>query len=101
MPGDRTAQIDLGGKIFTIHAFNIGELRRISKLIMDDKVDGVERGLEIIRMALARAEPQVPVDEFETLEPTFDQVTTASDIILGLAGLKAAGNPPGEGAGAP
>ena len=89
----KTSIITLGTENYKIHAFNVGELRRIAKIIGSD-TDGADKGFEIVKMSLARAEPSVDSDAFELLEPEFDQITVASNVILELAGLKANANPP-------
>ncbi len=102
MPGDRTAKIIFDGVTYTIHAFNIGEMRRVAKLISNGSgLDGFEQAIEIVKMALARAEPKLDLEKFDEMEPQFDQVTATSNAILELAGLKATGNPPAGEAGAP
>lgn len=95
----KTAKITLGGVDYTIHAFNIGELRKVATIIKDDKIVDFEKIFDVVRMALSRSEPPVSADEFEMLEPHVDEMKAASDAILQLAGLQKPADPQ-EGAAA-
>jgi hypothetical protein len=92
----KTAKITLGGEEYTIHAFNIGELERVTDIINSSGTDGGVRvgrvSFAILRIALERAAPSVDPG---TVELDMDELTAASQTILELAGLKAAEpNPP-------
>ncbi len=81
----RTAKIVLDGKDYEVHAFNIGELERIT-------LQGNNAWL-VLRIALERAEPKV--SDPNMLEPTPDEVRQAFAILMKLAGLEqTAANPP-------
>jgi hypothetical protein len=90
MPGKRTATITLDGDEYKIHAFKVGELEQLTE-IFNSEASGTSKSLMVLRLALLRAEP--PVHDFDNMEPTLDEVSTASMAILELAGLKAAANP--------
>lgn len=88
----KTATITLGGTDYTIHAFNIGELEKISLLF---KVQpDASTAFNVLRMALKRAEPKM--DDPDAIElDSIDEVAAASTVILELAGLKKPdANPP-------
>ena len=87
----RTAVIRFGGEDYTIHAFNIGELERVTDILSED-ISGTKKGFAILRIAMERAEPKPP--EFDTIEPEdMAEITDAANKILNLAGLRAE-NPP-------
>lgn len=87
----RTGEITLGGTVYVVHAFNIGELERVT-----DVFQGPPHRVSftVLRIALERAEPKV---DPTTIEATTDEVAAAMMVILELAGLKTAGKagPPG------
>src|SRR5206468_11691356 len=91
MPGKRTATITLDGDSYTVHAFNVGELQQLAGILADDNVQASARSFTILKMALLRANPSV--GDFDSLEPTLDEVMDASKVIMELAGLKATANP--------
>ena len=75
----RTAVIKLGGVDYTVHAFNMGELRRVATIFNKAKAngggEGVEVAFDVLRIAFERAEPKADV---ETVEPDgFDEVIAA------------------------
>jgi len=80
----RTATITLDGTPYTVHAFNIGELERITQ--------SGNNAWAVLRIAMERADPK-PIN-VETIAPTLDEVKTAFEVLLTLAGLqKPEGNP--------
>jgi hypothetical protein len=93
----KTTTITLGGENYTVHAFNIGELRRVTGLFNAANgvgtVDNVSAAFGILQIAMERAEPKPP--DFNTLEPeSLDEVIKASNAILELAGVVQKANPP-------
>jgi hypothetical protein len=93
MPGKKTATITLGGDDYTVHAFNIDELEQLAAILSNDTIPLSTRSFSILKLALLRAEP--PVGNVGTIEPdTLDEVISAANAIMELAGLKAAANPP-------
>lgn len=91
----KTTTITLDGQKHIVHAFNIRELRHLAKIVQDESVDSFGRSVEILSMALKRAEP--PIDNVEDVEATFDEITAAGLALMELAGLKVAANPPQAG----
>lgn len=91
----KTDKITLGDQEFTIHAFNIGELERITDLF-----EGPPRKVPfgVLRVAMERAEPKADPN---VIEATTDQVAEAMLKILTLAGLKNPPVPVGPGTEAP
>ena len=99
----RTAVIKLGGVDYTVHAFNMGELRRVATIFNKAKAngggEGVEVAFDVLRIAFERAEPKADV---ETVEPeSFDEVISASRTLLELAGLQKTEENPPQGQAAP
>jgi hypothetical protein len=90
----RTTTIRIGGQDITIHAFNIGELERVSQLFEGRNTMSMAFG--ILRIAMERAEPKVlDVNALEI--ESMDEIVKASSAILALAGL----NKPNGSAGDP
>jgi len=85
----KEATITLDGVSYVVPALNIGQLEDLTVAF-----DGAKARIpfEILRIALARVEPQV---DLRNLTPTMDEVGTAVQAILETAGLqKNQGNPP-------
>lgn len=86
----KTAKITLGDQEYTVHAFNLGELERISDLMKDAKPGRI--GFEILRLAMERAEPKP--EDVGAIEMTLDEVNDASAKLMELAGVKVKKDPP-------
>lgn len=80
----RTAKITLDGVDYTIHAFNVKELREVTRILGNGN-DAADKGYDILAIAMRRAEPPV---ELEDLEPKIPEVTAATNVILELAGIE-------------
>ncbi len=85
----RTAKITLDDQDYTIHAFNIGEMERLSEIIGNGSSDA-QKSWAILRLALERAEPKI--EDVGMIEATPDQTRVALETINQLSGLTA--NPP-------
>lgn len=90
----RTAKITLGGEDYTIRAFNIGQLERVTDIIASANAAGKQGRItfDILRMALETAEPRI--EDVNDLSPTMEEVTEAGRLILELAGIKVSRDPP-------
>lgn len=83
----KTATIQLGGQELKIHAFNIGELERVTALFdAAGPASNVKMAFGVLRIALERAEPKV--EDIDGIEiESMDEVVEASNVILTLAGI--------------
>lgn len=91
----KTAKITLDGREHEVHAFSIRELRQVAGIIQKDGMDSFDRSIAILSIALRRADP--PVDDIESMEASFDEITAAGLALMELAGLKVTANPPQAG----
>ena len=88
----RVAQITLAGMDYTIHAFNIGELERVTDIVASSAVSPGKVPFTILRIALARAEPKI--ENVDGIEATPEEIAAAMNEVLKLAGLnQPAANP--------
>ncbi len=85
----RTAKITLDGSEYLIHAFNVKELREVGGII-ENGANLIDKGMNIVAVAMRRAEPKV---DFEALEPEMPEVNRATEVILSLSGIDIK-NPP-------
>lgn len=89
----RIAQITLGGVEYTIHAFNIGELERVTDIVSAAGSAPGKVPFAILRIALARAEPKI--ESVDSIEATPEEIASAMSEVLKLAGLQQpTANPP-------
>lgn len=97
----KTAVITLDGKDYTVHKFNMGELREVTRILRDGGGGGVrqEATFDIVAVALRRAEPKV--EDSSSIETTLPELHAALITIMDLAGLERerAPNPPTAAAG--
>lgn len=85
----KTAQITLDGTTYTVPAPNIGQLEEITE-IFEGPRSKIPFG--VLRITMKRADPKI---DFDVASPSIDEVATAVQVILKLAGLeKADANPP-------
>jgi len=96
----KTATITLGGAEYKVHPFNIGELERVTEFLAsmsNGSAGNIKSAFAILRIAAERADPKI--EDFNAIEATIDEVVSASNAIVELAGLKQTGaNPPEAGA---
>lgn len=74
----RTAEITIDETVYTIRAFNIGELEEIQ--------EAGNSAWKVLQVALRRATPEIVNPRL--LEPTPKQITEAFKTIMKLAGLE-------------
>lgn len=80
----RTAAIILDGVSYVVPAFNIGQLEIVSE-IFDGPIK-TKIPYKILRLALDRADPK-PNGGLEQIEPTFDEINKAFEVIAELSGI--------------
>jgi hypothetical protein len=87
----KTSEITLDGVSYTIHAFNIGELERVTDIVSETSGSG-RSSFSILRIAMERAEPKP--ENFDAIEASPEEIVAAMQKVLNLAGLgMPTGNP--------
>lgn len=83
----KTKTITLGGVDFTVHPFNLDELQEVGELLGDGKAVNGATTIQILKIALRRAEPQL--EHPGAVEGSMREVAAATTVLLELAGLDA------------
>lgn len=93
----RTFEITLGGTVYAVPRFNLGQLREIAQIRGESDAERAEVPFTILAMALKRATPSV-VDEAALLEiePEDGEFAEAMRLVMENAGLRAKAAPEGE-----
>ena len=82
----RTAKITLADTEYTVHAFNIGELERVTDIVSAGGAAPGKVPFAILRIALVRAEPKI--EDVDGIEASPEEIATAMAEVLKLAGLR-------------
>jgi hypothetical protein len=80
----KTIVVKLGDTEYSVPKLNIGQLREVQKIILND--DRTVVGFAILGVALRRADPKV--EDIDTVEADVDDISKAVSEILIFAGLK-------------
>lgn len=83
----KSAKVTMNGDEYTIHPFNMREMREVATLFNEKAPD---MSIRIIEIALRRAEPKI--EDIETFEPGCD-LNEIAKTVLELSGFNA--TPPG------
>ena len=86
-----TATISLGGAVYTLNQFNIGQIERVTELLEDATLAPVKRSFALIPIVLECVEPAIA--DPQAVRASIDEIAAAITAAMRISGLAASETP--------